>query len=108
MVYVSRSSCTSASAAARVLFSRLPGENPCNYFRLELYLPSFGKVKMLTQYPQIAWGNCLEVRRRPAAGVFDNLNLDMMILNDFQTRLMVLRGAGGSKGLRNIMPTHSN
>ena len=29
----------------------------------ELYLPSFGNVKMLTQYAHIAWGSCLEVRR---------------------------------------------
>ena len=28
----------------------------CNYCRLELYLLSLGKVKMLKQYPQIAWG----------------------------------------------------
>ena len=37
----------------------------------ELYLLSLGKVKMLTQYPQIAKENCLWVRRWHAAGVFD-------------------------------------
>ena len=38
------------------LAGRFPGEGPCNYSRLELYLLSLGKVKMLTQYPQISSG----------------------------------------------------
>ena len=40
------------------------GESPCDFSHLELYLPRLGKVKMLTQYPQIVWGGgCLGVRR---------------------------------------------
>ena len=35
-----------------------------------------GRVKILTQYLQIAWGCCLGVRRWPAAGVFDNICRD--------------------------------
>ena len=53
------------------LAGRIHSESHCNYSRLDLYLPSLGKVKMVTQYPQIAWGSCLGVRRLPAAGVFD-------------------------------------
>ena len=41
-------------------------------FRLELYLPSPGKMKMPTQYAQTGWGGGLGVRRWHAAGVFDN------------------------------------
>jgi len=38
------------------LASRVHGKSHCNYSRRELYLLSLGKVKMLTQCPQIAWG----------------------------------------------------
>ncbi len=38
------------------LAGRVHGESHCNYSRLELYLLTLGKVKMLTQYPQIALG----------------------------------------------------
>ena len=63
---------TSAFVAAWVMFSRKNSQRShCNYSRLELYLPSLGKVKMVTQYAQIAWAGCLGVRRWPAAGVFD-------------------------------------
>ena len=55
----------------RGLARRVHGESHCNYSRLELYLPSLGNVKMLTQYPQIAWEGCLGVRRCHAASVFD-------------------------------------
>ena len=45
------------------LARRIHSESHCNYFRLDLCLPSFGKVKMVTQYAQIAWAGCLGVRR---------------------------------------------
>ena len=45
------------------LANRVRGESQYNCSRLELYLLSFGKVKMLTQYPQIARGGCLGLRR---------------------------------------------
>ena len=45
------------------LAGRDHGKSHCNYSRRALYLLSLGKVKMLTQYPQIAKGNCLWVRR---------------------------------------------
>ena len=38
------------------LARRIQGESHCNNSRLALYLPSLGKVKMLTQSLQIAWG----------------------------------------------------
>ena len=59
-------SSTSSSQAGRV-----QSERHCNYSRRELYLLRLGKLKVLTQYPQIAEGNCLWVRRWHAAGVFD-------------------------------------
>ena len=34
-----------------------------NILDLSSYLPSLGKVKMVTQYAQIAWAGCLGVRR---------------------------------------------
>ena len=37
------------------LARRIHSQSYCNYSRLGLYLPSLGKVNMVTQYPQIAW-----------------------------------------------------
>ena len=57
-------SCTSALLQHTFCLARgIQGESHCNNSRLALYLPSLGKVKMPTQYPQIVWGNCLGVRR---------------------------------------------
>ena len=53
------------------LAGKVHGGSHCSYSRLELYMPSLGKVKILSQYPQIAWGGCLGVRRCHTASVFD-------------------------------------
>ena len=45
------------------LARRIHSERHCKYSRLDLCLPSLGKVKIVTQYPQIAWAGCLGVRR---------------------------------------------
>ena len=53
------------------LANKLKSERQCNYSRFELYRPSLGKGTMLTQYPPIAWGEYLGVRRCHASGIFD-------------------------------------
>ena len=47
---------TSAFVAAYVLFSKKHSESQCNYSLLDLYLLSLGRMRIVTQYAQIAWG----------------------------------------------------
>ena len=53
------------------LATRVHSESLFEYSRIELYMPSLGKVKMLAQYPHDAWECCLGVRRSHAAIIFD-------------------------------------